>query len=231
MPITTIEINRLFLRTKSVYLKHGFFVIINKVRHIASDSFFDFKFNIETKQRLGKENRAAPLPDSLEYVGSRYTQLLSVFRKIPVDYSNSVLLEIGCGKGRAIAVAATHEFKKIIGIDYEENLVALAKKNLNQMRFKKTNNIVIQHQNATLYKIPNDINVIYLFNPFIGETLKKVVENIHQSYVTAPRKILIIYLNEVDFDLLIENKFWLTKITTLPTVDTVSCSLYVTQGE
>ncbi len=143
------------------------------------DGFFDFKFNIETKQSIGQENRATPLQDSLEYVGPRYTQLISVFSKSSIDYSNSVLLEIGCGKGRAIAVAATHEFKKIIGIDYDESLVALAEKNLNQMRFKKTNNIVIQHQNATLCKIPNDINVIYLFNPFIGETLKEALENIH----------------------------------------------------
>lgn len=231
MPNSIIEINRLFLRTKTVYLKHGALVILNKFRYILSDLFFDFKFNIETKQSAGKENRAAPLPDSLEYVGSRYAQLLSVFSEIPVDYSNSILLEIGCGKGRAIAAAATHEFKKIIGIDYEENLVDLAKKNLNQMRFKKTTDIVIQHQDATFYKVPNDINVIYFFNPFIGETLKKVIENIHQSYVAAPRKILIIYLNEVDFDLLVENQSWLTKITTLPTVDTVSCSLYVTNGD
>ena len=167
-------------------------------------------------------------PDSIEYVGARFIQLKNIFDKLPIEYHNSSLLDLGCGKGRAIAVAAKHPFLKIIGLEYDPKLALSAQKNITAMRNKISNNIEVVYADAINYDIPKEINVIYMFNPFVGNTLKQVINNIHRSYKAAPRKIHIIFLNHDDFDRAIENQEWIIKITTLAKVDGVNASLYST---
>ena len=47
---------------------------------------------------------------------------------------------------------------------------------------------------AAAYPIPRDVNVIYMANAFLaGATLRKVVSNIRESYLLAPRPMYITY--------------------------------------
>ena len=198
------------------------------IYYIFSDYFYEFKYNISTKCFLDKTEYMTTHPDSIEYVGARFIQLKNIFDKLPIEYHNSSLLDLGCGKGRAIAVAAKHPFLKIIGLEYDPKLALSAQKNITAMRNKISNNIEVVYADAINYDIPKEINVIYMFNPFVGNTLKQVINNIHRSYKAAPRKIHIIFLNHDDFDRAIENQEWIIKITTLAKVDGVNASLYST---
>ncbi len=216
------------MKIRNAYHELGFLGLFKEFYYISTDVFFDLKFNIKTQNFLDKTDYDAPDPESIEYVGTRYVQLFNVFNKLPIDYANSTLLDIGCGKARVIAVASTHPFKKIIGVEYDENLALLGQKNVSKIRCKTNDHIEVHHQNAITYDIPDDVNVIYMFNPFVGTTLEKVVDNIRCSYERNPRKIHILFLNYDDFDLIIKDQTWLAKISTMPTVDTVNASLYAT---
>ncbi len=212
-------------------IEHRVLDLFNAVYFRLSDVFFELKLNIKTQCFFDKVHYDKAHSDSIGYVGARYIQLISAFNILSINYSQSTLLDIGCGKGRAVAVAATHSFRKIIGVEYDKKLVLLAQKNILKMRCKALDKVEIHCQDATSYDISPDINVIYMFNPFTGDTLKKVVENIHESYKSKPRKIHIIYLNHDDFDLAIKGQTWLTKVLTLPSVDGVNGSVYATSDE
>jgi SAM-dependent methyltransferase len=117
-------------------------------------------------------------------------------------------LDIGCGKGRAMCVAAHKGFKKITGIDFSKELcdkaisnLAATKEILPDIDFKIFNN------DAFYFEIPDDVDCIFLFNPFDEIIMSGVVENIQICLEKHPRKLSIIYANPVHKELFIHAGF------------------------
>ncbi len=119
--------------------------------------------------------------------------------------SEDVFADFGCGKGRILFCAAKFPFKKIIGIELSPALLDIAKKNVlrNSTRLV-CKNIDFILADATDFVIPKNLTIIYMFNAFKGSVFKKVMENIHSSYIKNPRKIRLIYLNPRMHDYLME---------------------------
>lgn len=106
------------------------------------------------------------------------------------------LLDIGCGKGRAICVAANMHYQQVTGIDFSEKLCAEAEINLQhtQQQFPQLE-YTITTIDAADFAIPNTVDCIFLFNPFHATILQPVVANIMQSLQEKKRKLYIIYIN------------------------------------
>lgn len=129
------------------------------------------------------------------YMPASYLLLEEVFTQLPAN-QRSHFLDIGCGKGRALCVAAHNGFGRVTGIDFsrqfcidsEENL-QLTKRKFPSLTFSTITN------NAAEVEIPSDVDCIFLFNPFDEIIMKRVTKNIQQSYNKKPRTIHIIYLN------------------------------------
>lgn len=105
-------------------------------------------------------------------------------------------LDMGCGKGRALCMAAHYGFKRVTGLDISKDLCDIAKKNLSvtkekipDFEFKVINN------DAFYFEIPDDVDCIFFFNPFDEIIMSAVVNNIFESLQNNPRKINIIYAN------------------------------------
>ena len=99
-------------------------------------------------------------------------------------------------------------FKKVTGIDLDDEGLALATKNCEQThtRFPFTEFELIKCD-ASMYSIPDSMTVIFFFNPFGPQTMKQVVGNILESLVRAPRKIWVIYQNPVNENIFIQSGF------------------------
>ena len=121
------------------------------------------------------------------------------------------ILDIGCGKGRAMCVAANYGFKKVSGIEWAEKLSCKTKQNLEliKSKFTKLESSVITGD-AALFDIPNDTDCIFLFNPFDEYIMEKVVTNIFKSIVKHPRTLHVIYANPLYKRLLLEGEFYET---------------------
>ncbi len=117
-------------------------------------------------------------------------------------------LDIGCGKGRALCVAAHHGCKKLTGIDLSKELCNAAKKNL-ALTKKTISGIdsVIINNDAFYFEIADDVDCIFLFNPFDETIMSGVVENILESLQAHPRKVSIIYVNPLHKEYLINARF------------------------
>lgn len=107
-------------------------------------------------------------------------------------------LDIGCGKGRALCVAAYYGFTKLTGIDFSKKLADAAAANLELTRQKlPAVHYTIYNNDAFYFEIPDDVTCIFLFNPFDEVIMSGVVFNILESLKRNKRTITIIYVNDL----------------------------------
>ena len=132
--------------------------------------------------------------------------LLENFRKLFPEEKK--LLDVGCGKGRVLVVAAHYGFIKLTGVDFAKELCEDAGKNMNKtkMRFPGIDYKIIC-DDVLNYPLAADDTVLFLFNPFNKEILVKFVENIVRSLKDFPRTIYILYASPKYEDVLLERGF------------------------
>jgi SAM-dependent methyltransferase len=105
-------------------------------------------------------------------------------------------LDIGCGKGRALCIAAHYGFIQLSGIDFSKKLIADAAENLalTKKQFAAID-YELYNNDAFYFEIPTDVDCIFLFNPFDEVIMSGVVYNILESLKETPRIITVIYVN------------------------------------
>ncbi len=117
-------------------------------------------------------------------------------------------LDIGCGKGRALCVAAANGFNKVTGIDFSKEFCQAAEKNLLKAKEKnKELQYKIYNNDAFYFEIAGDVDCIFMFNPFDDVIMSGVAENILESFELHPRRIILIYVNPLYKQELIEVGF------------------------
>jgi SAM-dependent methyltransferase len=109
---------------------------------------------------------------------------------------NKTFLDIGCGKGRVMVVAAAFGFKQITGIDFSKTFCEEATLIVSQYAQRNPGaEFKVIHENASGYEIPGDISTIFLFNPFDEFMMWPVVSHIVDSQEAHPRTIRVLYAN------------------------------------
>lgn len=97
-------------------------------------------------------------------------------------------IDLGCGKGRVLLVAATQGFRQMIGVEFAHELAEVARRNLAKMH---VTNAAVVHGDAADYEFPDrDPTIVYLYNPFLEEVIAKVIVNLKKS---RARKLFVIY--------------------------------------
>ena len=144
------------------------------------------------------EEKGIDIDHSAIYMPISYDFLQDLLKKInqltnkPVNH----FLDIGCGKGRAMCVAAHHGFKKVTGIDFSKDLCTVAEKNLAITKNKvPATEYKVFNNDAFYFEIPADVDCIFMFNPFDDVIMSGVAENILISFEQHPRTITLIYVN------------------------------------
>lgn len=131
------------------------------------------------------------------YMPVSYILLKNIFDQLPLK-PRKHFLDIGCGKGRALCVAAYNHFEKVSGVDFSDNLCQQAKKNLDKIKQTLPSlQFSIDIKNAEDFVIPQDTDCIFLFNPFDGVIMEKVVNNIVESLDKKPRELDVVYANPI----------------------------------
>ena len=117
--------------------------------------------------------------------------------KLPFNFSEKVFLDIGSGKGRALILAAEAGFKKVIGIEYANELNDIAYTNIETVkgRFPKTE-FLIEECDALTYTIPEEVDVIYLFNPFDEHATLELTKQLKPVF-SRSKPIYLVYVNPV----------------------------------
>jgi SAM-dependent methyltransferase len=116
-----------------------------------------------------------------------------------IDYSQFTFIDLGSGKGRALMLAARHPFRRIIGVEFAEELHRAAEENFRRLAAVRGQDkrIELVHEDASEYPLPEEPLLIFLYHPFGEELMRKVAAKVLASYRLSPRKICIAYLNHV----------------------------------
>jgi SAM-dependent methyltransferase len=122
-----------------------------------------------------------------KYQPSGEEELADAIRFLRVDPGGMTFIDLGCGKGRTLLVAAGLGFGRVVGVEFAPELATIARKNMEKMKI--TNGAVLQGD-AGEFRFPDDDLVLYLYNPFSEEVMRRVVLNLRDC---TAKKIFVIY--------------------------------------
>ena len=115
---------------------------------------------------------------------------------LPSDLTRLVFVDFGCGKGWAMLRAANYGFKRIIGVEFSPELIAIGQRNLQiyQVENRRLVRPTMHEGDAAQFEIPDEPCVAeYFFNPFSVEVASIVFERITASWRARPRPMYVIW--------------------------------------
>lgn len=207
--------------------KLGIRQFAKELSYRAANYYHEQRLHVTTDATVSLTDLGIDNTEQHDHMAMGYPHIWAALRAIPVEPRLCTFIDFGCGMGRAIVAAATLPYRSIIGIEVSDRLLSLAKKNIDGMRYRKTEHIQLIVADATRYAIPASVNVMYFYNPFRGRVLDRVVDNIRDSFERAPRPIHIIFFNNDHFDRTVEHCTWVRKIWQRQFYPHYSCGAYL----
>ena len=116
---------------------------------------------------------------------------------LAADFREAVFIDLGCGKGKPLMVAASYPFRRLIGVDVSPACIAVARRNLAGYGPERIDpaRVELRVQDAQDFRFPEEPLVVYLYNPFPGAVLERVVANLEASLRERPREAAVVYVN------------------------------------
>jgi SAM-dependent methyltransferase len=118
--------------------------------------------------------------------------------------SDDVFVDYGSGLGRAVLVAATLPFRRVIGVELSEDMTARARANVEHNRGRlKAQEVELVTADAVEWEVPRDLTIAYLYCPFTSDIFDRVMQNLFDSVDEHPRALRIVYNYPVEHSRLI----------------------------
>jgi SAM-dependent methyltransferase len=101
----------------------------------------------------------------------------------PADWKEFTFVDVGCGKGRVLMLAALQGFDTIIGIEFAPLICQIAEQNLAHFSGPRPARWSIVNADATAADLPSGVPLlIYSFSPFKPEIWEKFVPVLLDTY-------------------------------------------------
>jgi protein-L-isoaspartate O-methyltransferase len=134
-------------------------------------------------------------PGAVYYATIRHNLIREVLDQLRLSMDDE-FIDIGCGKGRVLAIAATYPIGSILGIEYEPALANIAKSNVARQSHPR---IGVCHGAAEDFDY-SKITVAYAFNPVEPDVLDLILAKIDRDRMNVPfgmrRSFRIAYVSE-----------------------------------
>lgn len=131
-------------------------------------------------------------PDCREYGATEYDDFGNIMRELEINPAEHVFLDYGAGMGRVMVLAATYPFKRVMGVEIAPELVTIAQRNINNCRSRvRCQDMTIIISDATKYVPDSDASILFFNQPFTGEILESVLQNIRRFSSGIPPVLLV----------------------------------------
>jgi SAM-dependent methyltransferase len=118
-------------------------------------------------------------------------------RAVDIDSQASTFVDLGCGKGRALVVAAEFGWRQLVGVEYDPDLAARAQENAESYSRRRLSSpdlsIEIIEGDAASYEPPAGQFLLFMYNPFGEQTVAAVVDRVIQSWSSDRRPVVVVY--------------------------------------
>ncbi len=168
---------------------------------------FDRKYGTDTAGYIGPDElRSGAKNDALNNGYSAVAP--SVFREACRRWRETLFssnaraeaytfVDVGAGKGRALLLAAELPFRKAIGVELNEELARIARRNVNlwTRATKSRGKIRVLRQDALEFRWPRAPLLVYLNNPFDCELVAKLAATLAGAAASGPGLVDVLYVN------------------------------------
>jgi SAM-dependent methyltransferase len=161
--------------------------------HGWSSTVVDPALGVETAGRLDLSTVGLDGPGRVSYAPAGWLDLPRILPRQDVC-DDDVFLDLGAGKGRIVLMASRYPFARVIGVELCDDLTAIARRNVAACRLRpRCRDIELVTADVVDYAIPDDVSVVYMFNPFDGDVFDTVIERLIESADRRPRRLRLLY--------------------------------------
>jgi len=113
----------------------------------------------------------------------------------PID--EFTLIDLGAGMGRALLLAAEYPFRAVVGVEFHPTLARIGRRNLALWRKAGRARAPMRMicRDAAEYELPSGPCVVFLFNPFGGAVLRRLLRSWSSRLAGRAGQIDVLYVN------------------------------------
>lgn len=129
--------------------------------------------------------------ENWKYLGCQWPAIPLVLRDLPCD---GTFVDLGSGKGKALLIAGMLPYARVVGVEIDSGLSTVARRNAERFRHRRRAGVIeTVTASAADWAVPDDACVVFMHNPFFGETFRNAMANVFASYDRNPRELHIVY--------------------------------------
>jgi len=172
--------------------------------NFAAEIAFDLKYGTRTwlphdLSRL--ETTAGSKTDGVQYQGTNPRLARRLLSQLPTESRSAHFVDFGCGKGRGLLLGMEAGFRRLTGIEFAPQLAEQGRANLARARRLPTGPLPsIEVMDAAAYVPPSGPLVAFLYNPFRGETLERVIQNLTHHAAQSRAPVWVVYVNPQELE-------------------------------
>jgi len=175
---------------------------------------FDQTHGVDTSGLVPAKHLLTGHPND-EHVTAYYGVAPSILRQLiahwretvpPHPISSYTFVDVGAGKGRGLLVASQYPFRRIVGIELNPSLAAIARQNSAQFAAAHAADptapllapIQLLEQDALDYELPVTPTLLFLFHPFEAPVLERLLARIETQLASRAKSspaLDLIYVN------------------------------------
>jgi len=165
---------------------------------LGSEWWFDLRRGTETWWPAS-EVPAGGGDTAVPYQGVPPRMFRELMEVVPPMCLGGTFVDLGCGKGRALVMAAELGYRRLLGVDLDEGLVAVCRRNLARIRSGSGLECAeVRSEDATQVQLPTGVCVVFLYNPFRGETFARVAANLSKQGAQHGNAVWVVYVNPLE---------------------------------
>lgn len=172
---------------------------------------FDQMHGVDTSGLVPAKHLITGHPND-EHVTAYYGVAPSILRALIDRWRETILphpigrytfIDIGAGKGRGLLVASEYHFRKVVGIELNPSMAAVARQNValwtkahsEDSTAPRLAPIEVLEQDALDFDLPGIPTLLFLFHPFEAPVLKQLLERIETQFARRSGTLDLIYVN------------------------------------
>jgi len=177
----------------------------------------DFLLNIETRGTAPSDRHGA-----VYYATIAYPVIRSVLQRLNLQ-PDDTFIDVGCGKGRVLCLAARMQVARVIGVEYSPDLARMAERNLALLRGKLAPaEVAVTPAEEFDY---SSATALYFFNPFEAEILDLVLGKMHADRGAKPLRLAFVMESPAQ-EAVFRKHQWLVRADHWVTSAGHTCSIY-----
>lgn len=175
---------------------------------VFEDYVFDYRYQLETRSEVAIDDLDISQEDKQhadKYKPTRARYFRKLMRRVQLP-REGVFVDVGCGKGRILLLAAEQGFNRIVGLEISPQLCQIAQRNIDAFNkhHRDSAALSVVCTNILHYQFSGDETVFFLYSPFDYTVTSQFLEMIRKSIDESPRELYLI-IDEFRFPELLAN--------------------------